>query len=206
QIRARGNHLAGASSAYLREHDHNPVDWYPWGREALSRATELDRPIFLSIGYVSCHWCHVMEREVFERDEIASFMNDHFVSIKVDREERPDLDAVYMDAVVALTGGGGWPMTLFLTPSLRPFFATTYLPAERCLTAARAAVEQFRSARSQLETHAADVARAIALEAAPNDAPAVEGGEILQLARRTLESFDQAYGGFRGRTKFPTPV
>jgi uncharacterized protein YyaL (SSP411 family) len=156
-----------------------------------------------------------MEKEVFERDDVASFMNDHFVSIKVDREERPDLDAVYMDAVVTLTGSGGWPMTLFLTPSLRPFFAGTYLPEERFLAAARNAVEQFRTARSQLETHAADVARAIALEVtspggdfpgASNDAPAVEGSEILKLARRTLEQFDPAYGGFRGRTKFPTPV
>src|SRR5215471_12073860 len=94
EIRARGNHLTAASSAYLREHDHNPVDWYPWGPEALSRAQRLDRPIFLSIGYVSCHWCHVMEKEVFERDDVAEWLNDHFVSIKVDREERPDLDAV----------------------------------------------------------------------------------------------------------------
>jgi uncharacterized protein YyaL (SSP411 family) len=206
QIRARGNHLTGARSAYLREHDHNPVDWYPWGPEALSLAQRLDRPIFLSIGYVSCHWCHVMEKEVFERDDVAAWLNDHFVSIKVDREERPDLDAVYMDAVVALTGSGGWPMTLFLTPSLRPFFAGTYLPHERFLQAARSASEQYRTARGEVETHSADVAHAIAFDARANDAPALDAAEIPELAHRMLDGFDQAYGGFRGRTKFPVPV
>jgi uncharacterized protein YyaL (SSP411 family) len=206
EIRARGNHLAGSRSAYLREHDHNPVDWYPWGSEALALAKRLDRPIFLSIGYVSCHWCHVMEKEVFEQDDVASFLNDHFVSIKVDREERPDLDAVYMDAVVALSGAGGWPMTLFLTPALRPFFAATYLPHERFVEASRAASQKYQAARSEIETHAAEVARAIAMETKATDVPAIEGDEIQGLARRMLDLFDRAYGGFRGRTKFPTPA
>ena len=124
------NRLAGETSPYLLQHAHNPVDWFPWGDEALARASEQDRPIFLSIGYAACHWCHVMERESFEDDETAALMNASFVSIKVDREERPDLDGIYMDAVQALTGQGGWPMSAFLTPDGRPFYAGTYYPPE----------------------------------------------------------------------------
>ena len=122
------NRLAGETSPYLLQHAHNPVDWYPWGPEALARARELDRPIFLSIGYAACHWCHVMERESFEDEATAAQMNADFVAIKVDREERPDLDAIYMDAVQALTGSGGWPMSVFLTPDGRPFYGGTYFP------------------------------------------------------------------------------
>ena len=124
----RPNRLAGETSPYLLQHAHNPVDWYPWGEEALARARELDRPIFLSVGYAACHWCHVMERESFEDEETAAALNEWFVAIKVDREERPDLDAVYMDAVQALTGQGGWPMSVFLTPDGRPFYGGTYFP------------------------------------------------------------------------------
>ena len=122
------NRLAGETSPYLLQHAHNPVDWYPWGPEALGRAVELDRPIFLSIGYAACHWCHVMERESFEDEATAAVLNEHFVAIKVDREERPDLDALYMGAVQAMTGQGGWPMSVFLTPEGRPFFGGTYFP------------------------------------------------------------------------------
>ncbi len=124
------NRLADETSPYLLQHAHNPVDWYAWGPEALERAKREDRPIFLSIGYSACHWCHVMERESFEDAEIAGLMNEHFVSIKVDREERPDLDDVYMAAVQAMTGSGGWPMSVFLTPDLRPFFGGTYFPPD----------------------------------------------------------------------------
>src|SRR5204863_2841236 len=122
------NRLARETSPYLLQHAGNPVDWYPWGEEALARARREDRPILLSIGYAACHWCHVMEHESFEDAETAELMNELFVSVKVDREERPDLDAVYMDAVVALTGHGGWPMTVFLTPEGEPFFGGTYYP------------------------------------------------------------------------------
>jgi uncharacterized protein len=115
------NRLAGETSPYLLQHAHNPVDWYPWGPEALTRAKLLDRPIFLSIGYAACHWCHVMERESFEDAGTAAFLNSRFIAIKVDREERPDLDQIYMGAVQAMTGGGGWPMSVFLTPEGRPF-------------------------------------------------------------------------------------
>src|SRR5215475_13281002 len=122
------NRLAKETSPYLRQHAHNPVDWYPWGEEALARARREDKPIFLSIGYAACHWCHVMERESFEREEVASLLNRDFVSIKVDREERPDIDEIYMAATIAMSGGGGWPMSVFLTPEREPFFAGTYFP------------------------------------------------------------------------------
>src|SRR5690349_1088203 len=124
------NHLAGETSPYLLQHADNPVDWYPWGEEALERARSEQRPILLSIGYAACHWCHVMEHESFEDEQTAALMNELFVNVKVDREERPDLDSVYMDAVVALTGHGGWPMTVFLTPDGEPFYGGTYFPPE----------------------------------------------------------------------------
>jgi uncharacterized protein len=124
------NRLADETSPYLLQHAGNPVDWYPWGDEALDRARAEDRPILLSIGYSACHWCHVMERESFESPETAAVMNEHFVCIKVDREERPDLDSIYMDAVVAMTGSGGWPMTVFLKPTGEPFAGGTYFPPE----------------------------------------------------------------------------
>ncbi len=119
-LRREGNHLAGQSALYLRQHARNPVDWHPWGDQALGRARTEGKPIFLSIGYSSCHWCHVMEREVFENDAIAAYLNRHFVCIKVDREERPEIDDVYMDAVMCRTSNGGWSLSVFLTPDLKP--------------------------------------------------------------------------------------
>src|SRR5213595_2648660 len=124
------NHLLHETSPYLKQHAHNPVDWYPWGPEALARARQLDRPIFLSVGYSACHWCHVMEHESFEDPEIAALMNERFVCIKVDREERPDVDAVCMDACQAMNGHGGWPLNAFLTPDPAPFYVGTYFPTE----------------------------------------------------------------------------
>ncbi|MGZ8476394.1 MAG: thioredoxin domain-containing protein, partial [Candidatus Limnocylindria bacterium] len=124
------NRLAGETSPYLLQHAENPVDWYPWGDEAFARAREEDRPVRVSIGYSACHWCHVMERESFEDASVAALMNDRFVCIKVDREERPDVDAIYMDAVQAMTGQGGWPLNVFLTPEQIPFFGGTYFPPE----------------------------------------------------------------------------
>jgi len=124
------NRLKDETSPYLLQHAHNPVDWYPWGPEALEKAKREDKPIFLSIGYSSCHWCHVMAHESFESEEIAKLMNEWFVNIKVDREERPDIDAVYMKSVIALMGHGGWPMSVFLTPDQEPYFGGTYFPAE----------------------------------------------------------------------------
>src|SRR6195952_5643695 len=122
------NRLASETSPYLLQHASNPVDWYPWGDEAFALARSTDRPVLVSIGYAACHWCHVMEHETFEDPEVASVMNTHFVCVKVDREERPDVDAIYMDAVQAMTGQGGWPLNAFLTPDGVPFYAGTYFP------------------------------------------------------------------------------
>ena len=122
------NHLKNSTSPYLLQHSDNPVDWYPWSAEALEKSRAENKPIFLSIGYAACHWCHVMAHESFEDETIAAIMNERFVNIKVDREERPDLDGIYMAATMALTGSGGWPMSVFLTPDMRPFYAGTYFP------------------------------------------------------------------------------
>ena len=122
------NSLAGETSPYLLQHAHNPVAWYPWGEEALQLAKKLDKPILVSIGYAACHWCHVMEKESFENEATALLMNKHFVNIKIDREERPDLDHIYMDAVQAMVGNGGWPLNVFLTTEAKPFFGGTYFP------------------------------------------------------------------------------
>ncbi len=122
------NRLIKETSPYLLQHAYNPVDWYAWGEEALQKAKELDKPILISIGYSACHWCHVMEKESFENTAVAKIMNEHFINIKIDREERPDLDAIYMDAVQAISGSGGWPLNVFLTPDKKPFYGGTYFP------------------------------------------------------------------------------
>ena len=122
------NHLIKETSPYLLQHAHNPVNWYPWGKEALDKAVAENKVILVSIGYSACHWCHVMERESFENEATAALMNEHFVNIKIDREERPDLDHIYMDAVQAISGSGGWPLNVFLTPEAKPFFGGTYFP------------------------------------------------------------------------------
>src|SRR5436190_3065541 len=127
---AHTNHLASEKSPYLLQHAHNPVDWYPWGAEAFAKAKKEDKPIFLSIGYSTCHWCHVMEHESFEDEDVAKFLNEHYVPSKVDREERPDVDQIYMAAVQAMTSHGGWPLSAWLTPELKPFMGGTYFPKE----------------------------------------------------------------------------
>ncbi len=208
EIRRTGNRLKDEPSLYLRQHAHNPVDWYPWGVEALARARTEDKPIFLSVGYSSCHWCHVMEQEVFEDDGTAAFLNDRFVCIKVDREERPDLDRVYMEAVQAMTGRGGWPMSVFLTPDLEPFFGGTYFPRVQFLGLIRQIDEVFRTRRPDLEHQAAQLAAGI------GSLPAAQAGEgpglSLELADAAVshawQYFDTRNGGFNQRQKFPTPV
>src|SRR6476659_6663390 len=125
--------LINESSPYLLQHAHNPVDWFPWGDEAFQKAIAEDKPVLVSIGYAACHWCHVMERESFEDEQTAAFMNEHFVNIKVDREERPDVDHIYMDAVQAISGSGGWPLNVFLTPDQQPFYGGTYFPPHKTL-------------------------------------------------------------------------
>ncbi len=167
------NRLAGETSPYLLQHAHNPVDWYPWGPEALERARTEDRPIFLSIGYAACHWCHVMERESFENPATAAQLNAGFVAIKVDREERPDLDSIYMTAVQAMTGQGGWPMSVFLTPDGRPFYGGTYFPATRGMgmpaftDVLDAVTAAWRDRREELEEMGRRLAGAIARSTNP---------------------------------------
>jgi len=207
------NHLAGETSPYLLQHLHNPVGWYPWGQEALARARDLDRPIFLSIGYAACHWCHVMERESFEDDETAALLDRDFVPIKVDREERPDLDAIYMDAVVRMTGSGGWPMSVFLTPDGRPFFGGTYFPAE-----SRAGLPGFRDVlhgvadawrdrRAEIERSGERLAAAIAAEMRARAGNAsVDAGAFAAALVALESSFDAANGGWGGAPKFPQPL
>ncbi len=161
EVRAQGNHLLAERSVYLQQHAHNPIDWYPWGDEALAKARAEDKPIFLSVGYSSCHWCHVMEHEVFEQDVVAAFVNRHFVCIKVDREERPDLDAVYMEAVQAMTGRGGWPMSVFLTPDLEPFWGGTYLPLDAFMQLSTEVERVYREKREDLFAQAGQIAARI---------------------------------------------
>jgi len=206
------NRLGSESSPYLRQHAHNPVDWYPWGDEALAAARARDVPILLSIGYSSCHWCHVMERESFEDDQIARLMNDLFVNIKVDREERPDLDQVYMKAVQAMTGGGGWPMTVFLTPVCVPFYGGTYYPpvARHGLPSfaqvLRAASDAYENRRDQVLESANHLVAALA-RSAERARPGKAGIELLDGAYRALSNqYDGVHGGFGRAPKFPQPV
>lgn len=202
---AGGNRLSDEGSLYLRQHARNPIDWYPWGEEALARARVEDKPIFLSIGYSSCHWCHVMEREVFEQDDVAAFVNEHLVCIKVDREERPDLDAVYMDAVQAMTGRGGWPMSVFLTPGLKPFWGGTYVPHAPFLELCRSVVTIFTQRRAELEQQADEVAGHVNRVPEPGVEP-LGPGVAAAVAARCLQAYDPEWGGFRQSQKFPTPL
>ena len=206
------NRLANETSPYLRQHAENPVDWFPWGDAALSRARSENRPILLSIGYSACHWCHVMERESFEDPAVAAVMNEHFVNIKVDREERPDLDQVYMKAVQAMTGGGGWPMTVFLTPEGVPFYGGTYFPpAPRhglpsFTQVLRAAADAYRNRGDKVRETGAHLVSALA-GAAARAGPGDVGPDTLDAAVRGLEQqFDPLHGGFGKAPKFPQPV
>ncbi len=203
--------MLGEKSPYLRQHAYNPVDWYPWGDEALDLSVQLDRPIFLSIGYSSCHWCHVMERESFEDQEVASYINDNFIPIKVDREERPDLDATYMAAAQLLHGGGGWPLTLVLTPQRRPFFAATYLPKRAkggmlgLLDLLPTIMRYWKERRGEVEETSEKVLWALK-EQQRYRAGGDLGEEVLISAFESLlDNYDEAHGGFGRAPKFPTP-
>jgi uncharacterized protein len=202
------NRLAEETSPYLLQHADNPVDWYPWGDEALTRAREEDKPILLSVGYAACHWCHVMEHESFEDDATATLMNEHFVCIKVDREERPDVDSVYMDAVVSLTGHGGWPMTVFLTPQGEPFFGGTYFPPEprhglpsfRQLLSAVA--DAWRERRADVERDAGTITEQLRRAAPPSHEP-LTSSLLADAVRGLRRAFDPVWGGFGNAPKFP---
>jgi uncharacterized protein YyaL (SSP411 family) len=203
------NRLAQETSPYLLQHQDNPVDWYPWGPEALERAREEDKPILLSVGYSACHWCHVMERESFEDSETATYMNEHFVPIKVDREERPDVDAIYMEAVQAMTGHGGWPMTVFLDPEGVPFYGGTYFPPDTSRgmpsfqMVMEAVVHAFETQREEIRERAPGTrARLAALgEVEPRDLPGTAALE--EAVQRLLAVADRRNGGFGGAPKFP---
>ena len=206
------NRLAQETSPYLLEHANNPVDWYPWGPEALVRAKRENKPILLSIGYSACHWCHVMARESFEDPEIATLMNRDFIPIKVDREERPDLDQVYMRAVQGMTGSGGWPMTAFLLPDGTPFFAGTYFPPmdrfgmpsfRRVLTAV---ADAFRNRMAEVEATAAQVREYLQRPAIPLAAGALRPALLDEAYARLARDHDATYGGFGGAPKFPQPM
>ncbi len=208
------NRLSQETSPYLLQHQNNPVDWYPWGEEAIQKARSEDKPIFLSIGYAACHWCHVMEHESFENDAIAALLNQDFVAIKVDREERPDLDQIYMNAVQMLTGHGGWPMSMFLTPELKPFYGGTYFPPQasrgmpgfdQILTAVADAWknrrEQALAGAEQLTAELQTVGKSVG-----GDADALDRGLIDAAMGQLRRSFDSTYGGFGQAPKFPHPM
>jgi hypothetical protein len=204
------NRLADETSPYLRQHADNPVDWYPWGDEAFAAARRDDRPVLLSVGYSACHWCHVMAHESFEDPEIAALMNDLFVNIKVDREERPDVDEIYMEAVQALTGQGGWPMTVFLTPDGRPFFGGTYFPSTRrggmiaFPELCRRIDELWRTRRPDVDSQAGQLTAALGRSALVEPADGSPGGDALEAAVKALrQQHDDARGGFGGAPKFP---
>ena len=206
------NRLAGETSAYLRQHQHNPVDWMPWGEEALERARREDRPLLVSIGYSACHWCHVMERESFEDPEIATAMNEAFVCIKVDREERPDVDQIYMDTALKLNGQGGWPLNAVCTPDGRPFFVGTYFPPERrgnapgFLEVIEAIMKAWREQRDQVEDNAGQIAAAL-VDRPEGTSSITPGAEtVRQAARKIMAVADLAHGGFGQAPKFPTPT
>ncbi|MEA2465536.1 MAG: uncharacterized protein QOJ98_3283 [Acidobacteriota bacterium] len=204
------NRLADETSPYLLQHAHNPVDWYPWGEEAFAKARDEDRPIFLSIGYSACHWCHVMERESFEDPAIAEVLNEDYVSIKVDREERPDVDSIYMQAVQLMTGHGGWPMSMFLLPDGKPFFAGTYFPPDdrHGMPSFRRVLEHvvnvYRSRRTEVEEASKEVQAALSKQLRVGGKPgAIEHRALESAATSIASNYDRVHGGFGGAPKFP---
>ena len=204
------NRLINESSPYLLQHAHNPVDWYPWGDEALETARREEKPILLSIGYSACHWCHVMEHESFENEAIAKLMNEHFINIKVDREERPDLDQIYMSAVQMMTQHGGWPMTVFLTPDAVPFYAGTYFPPEdrynmpgfpRVLISIS---DAYRERRDDVKETSESVLAELKRSTRTAESNELLSSELLDVVYRGItKSYDSTNGGFGGAPKFP---
>ena len=207
------NRLSKEKSPYLLQHQHNPVDWYSWGSEAFGKAKAEDKPIFLSIGYSTCHWCHVMERESFENEKVAEYINQHFVCIKVDREERPDVDKIYMTAVQAMTGQGGWPLNIFLTPELKPFYGGTYFPPENkfgrpsFLQLLHHIQELWTTRRADLMGAAGDLHGKLAsiTERGTNAHLALSPKLLQKAARQFKDEYDSTHGGFGGAPKFPRP-
>jgi uncharacterized protein YyaL (SSP411 family) len=206
----RANRLIEEKSPYLLQHAYNPVDWYAWGEAAFATAKREDKPIFLSVGYSTCHWCHVMEEESFSNNEIAQLINENFVPVKVDREERPDVDHIYMQAVMALTGQGGWPMTVFLTPDLKPFYGGTYFPPEDrwgrpgLANVLRAISSLWKHEKGKVLDSGEELVQAIQSAAAGSGRGAMPGEDVLgQTVRDLASQFDAVHGGFGGAPKFP---
>ncbi|MEP7234819.1 MAG: DUF255 domain-containing protein, partial [Ignavibacteriota bacterium] len=208
------NRLIDEKSPYLLQHAYNPVDWYPWGDEAFEKATREKKPVFVSIGYSTCHWCHVMEHESFENEELAAYLNEHFVSVKLDREERPDIDAIYMAATQAMTGAGGWPMTIMMTSERKPFFCGTYFPPKPAYgrPSFRQLLERinelWNTKRDELIRSSEGLTDAIAQisedeDSTPKLLSPTLGDSAISFFERT---FDSEYGGFGAAPKFPRPV
>ncbi|MBI3023573.1 MAG: thioredoxin domain-containing protein, partial [Thaumarchaeota archaeon] len=208
----RPNRLAKEKSPYLLKHAYNPVDWYIWGDEAFTKAKSEEKPIFLSIGYSSCHWCAVMERESFENEKIAKILNENFVPIKVDREERPDVDEVYMKAVTSLTGQGGWPLSVFLTPELKPFYVGTYYPPEPrhglpgFLQLLQFASSLWRGKRSEVEQNAEELTRVIRENYSVRPHDSISQRLLDDAYAALVSSFGPEHGGYGGPPKFPLPT
>uniref|UniRef100_A0A1A8CNB0 Spermatogenesis associated 20 n=2 Tax=Nothobranchius kadleci TaxID=1051664 RepID=A0A1A8CNB0_NOTKA len=210
------NRLAKERSPYLLQHAHNPVDWYPWGQEAFEKAKTEDKPIFLSVGYSTCHWCHVMERESFQDEEIGKILSDNFICIKLDREERPDVDKVYMTFVQATSGGGGWPMSVWLTPELKPFIGGTYFPPRDqgrrpgFRTVLMRIIEQWQNNRAALESSGERILVALrkgtSISANPGGSPPLAPDVANRCFQQLAHSYEEEYGGFRNAPKFPSPV
>ncbi len=207
----KSNRLAEEKSPYLLQHAYNPVDWYPWEQEAFEKARQEDKPIFLSIGYSTCHWCHVMERESFEDEEVAKLLNEHFIAIKVDREERPDIDHIYMSVCQALTGQGGWPLTIFMTPDRKPFYAGTYFPKNSrggypgIIEILEHINETWRSKKNTLEESSDKIMEHMKTEFNSHDEGEITEEAIENAFGGFIRSFDKTYGGFGTAPKFPTP-
>lgn len=209
KTRRKPNRLILEKSPYLLQHAYNPVDWYPWGSEAFEKAKREDRPVFLSSGYSTCHWCHVMEKESYEDEEVAGLMNQVFVSIKIDREERPDIDGIYMKVCQAMTGSGGWPLNIIMTPDKKPFFAATYIPKESkfgrlgMLQIIPQVRDIWEKNRGRAEAIAAQVISSLSEE--PEAVGALNEDVLHAAYEQLLEEFDEQHGGFGGAPKFPTP-
>ncbi len=207
------NRLTQETSPYLLQHAHQPVDWYPWGPEALDKARLEDKPIFLSIGYSACHWCHVMSRECFDNEELARQMNERFVNIKVDREERPEIDAIYMNALIAMNGQGGWPLNLFLTPDQKPYFGGTYFPPvpgnhqPGFGEILRQAYDQYHTQKEQIQNRSGEILQKINSRQTPVAASENSAQTLINAAVQLLsKKFDETYGGFGAGMKFPEPM
>ncbi len=204
------NRLSKENSPYLLQHAGNPVDWYPWGSEAFTKAAEEDKPVFLSIGYSTCHWCHVMEKESFEDEETARMMNDAFISIKVDREERPDIDGIYMQVCQMLTGSGGWPLTIIMTPDKKPFYAGTYFPKESRFgrpgmkELIPRIIDIWLTKRDEINKSASEIVNALSIQT-KRESKAINESIFEKAYLEFRDRFDSEYGGFGNAPKFPSP-